>query len=187
MTTKRKYTDVMVDIETTGVNPDENGMIQLAAVRFNLVTEDVDGDDMFNRALAIPPKRFWDEGTREWWGKRSDTYRSILVRMEPVERVLRDFTTWSAKDQDGEKLRFWSKPSHFDFMFIQSYYKQFPVASFPFDFREAQDMRSFLRGLYFPDELPESTVKLEGVAHDAIFDVLHQIQVLQDYVKKCVS
>ena len=180
-----RFTDVMVDLETTGVSPDENAIIQIAAVRFNPLTQDVDGDDMFNRCLLMPTKRFWDEGTREWWGKRDQTYQSIMARMEPAERVMKDFVHWAEPkdDANGRKLRFWSKPSHFDYMFLQSYAKQFST-NFPFDFRDAQDMRSFLRGLYWPGEVPDPGVNLEGTAHDALFDTLHQIAVVLKHIER---
>lgn len=180
--TKPVFTDVMVDLETTGLSPDENAIIQIAAVRFNPLTAEVDGSDMFDECLMIPPKRFWDESTRDWWFKRPDTLHGIMNRMAIPGEVMQRFSTW-ATGPGGIKLRFWSKPSHFDFMFLQSYAKQFNVL-FPFDFREAQDMRSFLRGYYYPKPVPDLDIKLEGVAHNAIFDVLHQIQVVLKHLEQ---
>ena len=182
-----KYTDVMVDLETTGVTPDESAIIQIAAVRFNVITGEVDGDDMFDRALMIPPKRFWDEGTRDWWYKMPDILMSIMNRMEDPVVVTRDFFNWARpKDDDRTLLRFWSKPTHFDFMFLQSYSRQFQL-NFPFDFRQAQDQNSFVRGLFFPNPPPELSLNFEGSAHNALFDVLHQIQTVQEYVKKATG
>ena len=77
------FYDVMVDLETTGTSPDETAMIQLAAVKFNLAEGTVDSTDMFNRCLSIPPKRFWDEGTRQWWGQQKrEILLDIYARME---------------------------------------------------------------------------------------------------------
>lgn len=181
-----RFTDVMVDLETTGVSPDENAIIQIAAVRFNVKTLDVDGDDMFNRCLLMPTKRFWDESTRDWWLQRRETLQSIMERQENPMNVMRDFCSWAVPKDGSYKYRFWSKPSHFDYMFLQSYAKQFQMG-FPFDFREAQDMRSFIRGLYFPGDVIDPGIAMEGVAHDALFDTLHQIQVVLAHAGKKVN
>jgi hypothetical protein len=168
------FTDVMVDIETTGTMPDRNAMIQLSAVRFNLAEGTVD-PDIFNRCLWIPTHRFWDEGTRRWWmdGKK-DILRSIMDRMECPRVVLQDFIQWAGPTNS---LRFWSKPSHFDFNFLSSYCHDLELTN-PFSFREANDMNTFLRCLYFPERVPSLDIPFEGEAHDAIWDVFHQIKTL---------
>lgn len=180
---KQRFTDVMVDLETTGVSPDENAVIQIAAVKFNPITRDVDASSMFDRCLLIPTKRFWDEGTRSWWLQRKATLEEIMGRMEDPATVTRDFMNWAQPKDGEEKLRFWSKPSHFDYMFLQSYAKQFSL-NFPFDFRETQDQRSFLRGLYWPQPIPDPGIVMDGTAHNALFDVLHQIQVVMWHLEK---
>lgn len=169
------FPDVMVDVETTGLRPDRAGMIQLAAVRFNLLNGTVDVSNMFNRCLALPPTRYWDEGTRSWWMKdKKQLLLSIMQRMEDPLTVMRDFVGWASP---VNSLRFWSKPSHFDFNFVSSYCADLDVMN-PFDFRQATDMRSYLRGLYQGREVPVLDLPFEGDAHNALFDVLHQIKEL---------
>ncbi|BCJ91740.1 hypothetical protein IZ6_24750 [Terrihabitans soli] len=165
------YTDVMVDIETTGVAPDDSAIIQIAAVRFNLEERTVDSTDMFNRCLSIPPKRFWDEGTRHWWSKqKASVFQEITSRAEDPATVVQALADWA-----GYKgLTFWAKPSHFDFMFVESYFKQFNIPS-PFHFRNTIDQNSFIRGLGRSSNLPKVQVEMAGDAHNAIFDVLNQI------------
>lgn len=53
-----KYPDVMVDLETTGTSPDETAIIQISAVRFNLLTAEVD-PNVFDMCLTMPPGRYW--------------------------------------------------------------------------------------------------------------------------------
>lgn len=170
------YQDVMVDIETTGTQPNRSAMIQLAAVKFNLEDFTV-SPNFFNRSLSIPAWRYWDEDTREWWSKMPDVFSSIMQKAEDPAIVMRDFADWSIQI-NGPPLRFWAKPTTFDFMFVTSYLKDFkqPI---PFDFREATDMNSYLRGRYAPNPIDRSDEpKMSGTAHDAIHDSLHQIKVL---------
>ncbi len=46
--------DYMIDVETTGTNPEENALIQIACVRFNRHTKEID-PKFFDRALQVPP------------------------------------------------------------------------------------------------------------------------------------
>jgi len=175
------YSDVMVDIETTGTQPNRSAMIQLAAVKFNLAERTV-SKNFFNRSLAIPAWRTWDEDTRNWWSTKPEVYSSIMAKAEKPAIVMHDFADWAI--QPGEPLRFWAKPTTFDFMFVSSYLKDFgePV---PFSYRDANDLNSYLRGLYAPNDIDRSDEPaLEGTAHDAIFDSLYQIKVLFHHADK---
>lgn len=179
------FNDVMVDIETTGTQPNRSAMIQLAAVKFNLSDYTV-SPHYFNRSLTMPAWRHWDEDTRTWWSDKPDTFSSIMAKAEDPAIVMRDFVDWSFQP-NGPQLRFWAKPTTFDFMFVSSYLKDFkqPI---PFDFREATDVNSYLRGLYAPNPIDRSDEpKLVGVAHDAIYDSLHQIKVLFHHQQRVLN
>lgn len=172
-----KYNHVMVDIETTGTNPVDSAMIQLAGVRFNLEEAEIDMQ-MFDRALAIPQNRYWDEGTREWWGQQDPhIIQGIYSRMEPPERVLRDFTTWVQRDLDPyeDTIYLWAKPISFEYPFLESYCRQFDVVR-PFHYRNANDLNSWCRARGLPDL--DAQIEFQGDAHNALHDVIHQIQVL---------
>jgi DNA polymerase III alpha subunit (gram-positive type) len=169
------FPDVMVDIETTGTSPDEAAIIQIAAVRFNLAEKTIDSADMFNRCLAIAPKRYWSEDTREWWMKQKrSVLLDILAQGESPATVMWDFAAWA---RAGEAVHFWAKPISFDYTFCASYFNQFEVSN-PFHFRNAIDMNSFVRGLGRSNVKPDVEVDFAGDAHNAIFDVLNQIAVL---------
>lgn len=175
------YTDVQVDIETTGTRPDRSAIIQIGAVKFNMNDRTV-SPQIFNRSLSIPSWRSWDEDTREWWSRMPDVFSSIMKKAENPAIVMRDFADWSI--QPGQPLRFWAKPTTFDFMFITSYLKDFnqPV---PFDFREANDLNTFLRGIYHPNPIDRSDEpKMTGTAHDAIHDALFQTKLLFHHLDK---
>lgn len=168
-----KYPDVMLDVESTGLNFDRNAIIQISAVRFNLVERTI-SLDFFDRCLMIPDNRFWDEQTRDWWLKKREVLMSILGRGEEPKVVFEALAAWA-----GTQSVMWAKPTHFDHVFIGSYCKDLGM-SHPFHFRKANDMNSFIRARYFPKDPPkwENDIPFDGPKHNAIFDVLHQIKVL---------
>jgi len=174
------FTDIMVDIETTGTDPDNNAMIQLAAVKFNLMTREV-SSDTFDKALTFAPQRFWDESTRQWWSKMPEVYKSIVERSENPLYVLQDFSKWVNSDQPvdetGEGYRFWAKPTTFDWSFISSYYRQYGLPM-PFHYRYARDLNSYMAGLKSNPQHPNIEIPFTGDEHNALWDCFHQIEQL---------
>lgn len=162
----------MVDLETTGTGPEFSAIIQIAAVRFNLETREVD-PCFFNRCLLIPPRRFWDEGTREWWCQKPELLRSIYNRMEEPELVVKDFYDWLGGPY--ESLTCWGKPITFEFPFISSYFSQFGYQN-PLPYYKARDLRSFVAGI--GNNFNEKDVEFIGTPHDALDDTLHQLRIL---------
>lgn len=169
-----EYIDCMVDLETTSTLPDRGAIIQVAAVKFNMQTGEV-SHEFFDRCMNIPPHRHWDEGTRHWWMRqKKSVLQGIYQRMEDPATVWDEFCDWA---YPAGSMRFWSKPTHFDFNFVSSYCNDFQKPN-PFHFRIATDMNSFLRGLWFPHEVPDLQVPFKGNAHNALHDTLHQVKVL---------
>lgn len=166
--------DVMVDIETSGTLPDRAAVIQIAACRFDINTGDVD-PNVFNECLSVPPWRHWDEDTRHWWMQQKQSIlQGIFQRMRDPAEVMHEFVTWAGYDNP----RFWAKPLSFDYPFVASYCKDFGH-HVPFSFREAMDCRSYLTGLAHPLEyVSDKAIEFEGDAHNAIFDVFHQVKWL---------
>jgi hypothetical protein len=147
-------------------------------VKFNLETREV-STEFFNRCLKIPPYRFWDEGTWNWWwSDKAEVLQSILARAEEPQLVMTDFGAWA-----GHGLRFWSKPLSFDSPFVQSYCRDHGI-EMPFKYWESVDMRSFMRGKAFPDRMVEPRLEFLGAKHDALADVLHQIRILFAFLER---
>lgn len=176
------FTDVMVDVETTGTTSfDHTAVIQIAAVKFNYETEEV-SDNFFNASLTIPPSRFWDAGTREWWGKQKPhILKGIMASARHPQVVMREFYDWLLADypQTDDGLRWWSKPSHFDYSFIASYFNQYGLTN-PCHYRNVRDMNSFMAGLSGSPAHPvmEKQVEFEGDEHNALYDSIFQLKVL---------
>lgn len=178
------FPDVMVDIETTGTSPDRTAIIQIAAVRFNKDTGLVD-PNYFEGCLRIPAHRFWDESTRDWWlGQKQEVLIGIFEKARPHEAVMEEFRKW-VLEMPGSPI-FWGKPTHFDYSFIASYFKDLGWAN-PFHYRYANDMNSFIRALWFtlgktPPDL-EATLEFVGDAHNAVWDTFHQVKVLLEHIR----
>lgn len=170
-----EYTDMMVDIETTGLQPDRNAVIQIGAVKFNLEKRTV-CPQTYKASLTIPPYRHWNQGTAAWWaGQPKEIMNEIITNQRPYAEVLEEFQQWSLGG-----YRFWSKPSHFDFMFLASSFEDAGLAN-PFSYRVATDMNSFILGLYGGNEVPpeiEANVSVDGPAHDALNDCWYQLKTL---------
>ena len=165
------FSDVMVDIETTGTDPEHAAIIQITAVRFNLTTREID-HNWFDQCLLVPSARFWAEDTRAFWAKHREVLAGIRARMRDPAIVMREFYDWVGVEDD---LHFWSKPLSFDFPFIASYFRQYELPN-PFPFWLGRDLRTHIAAVA-PD-FDEKSVPFEGEAHNAIFDVLHQIKLL---------
>lgn len=173
------YPDVMVDTETTGLSPDHNGIIQLAAVRFNYREGTIDVENMFDRCLKVPGNRFWDPKTLQWWQKqKTSILQGIIARQEDPYLVLSGFADWVGRDHT-EGPRFWAKPTHFDFPLYQSYLHQYGLFE-NFHYRSARDLNSFMCGLADDPvtQKIEQEIDFIGDQHNAVHDCLHQIRVL---------
>lgn len=170
----------MVDIETTGTDPSHTSILQIACVAFNAETGDVSGDDMFNRCLRMPADRRWDEDTRAFWAKHKTIYQGIVQRSEDPGVVVRDFSAWVRKlANHGNTIRLWAKPVSFEGPFLASYFERYGVIN-PFFHGEHMDVRSYIRGKLGIMDLRswEKARPLDGVAHDAIYDALHQVKLV---------
>ncbi|MBI1261286.1 MAG: hypothetical protein GC184_06150 [Rhizobiales bacterium] len=183
--------EVMVDIETTGLSPDRNGILQIAAVCFDLKDGRILGENVFVRSLRLMPHRGWDEGTREWWLKdKRALLQKIMSTQEDPRVVLKDFQKWVLERGNPN---FWAKPTSFDFPFLQSHFNDCEM-SMPFNFRHAIDCRSYVVGRATSSgikPLDEKELSFVGEQHNALDDVFHQIgwvmQVHNDTELKLVN
>lgn len=173
-------TDIMLDFETTGTDSEHCAIIQIAAVKFDPITQEV-GTDTFDKALAFAPNRFWEEGGRNFWQKMPEIYSSFVERAIDPGDALDQFTRWVNKDvpeTDGG-WRLWAKPIHFEWSFLSSYYRQFGLR-IPFHYRYTRDLNSYIAGLRGkPEHINlEDSVEFIGDEHNALWDCFHQVKIL---------
>lgn len=177
-------TDIMIDIETTGRNALENSMVQIAGKKFNISTGEI-GEDMFVANLGRLKGRVDDPDTMNWWGRQDKAIREGVFE-NPLEAsvVMNAFADWCYPQNT---LRFWGKPTHFDFVFVQSYFDTLKIPN-PFHYRMARDMNSYIAALYESRGVkrpPDSEVPYKDVggAHNALSDVINQISELFAHVE----
>ncbi len=172
-----QYPDVMLDIETGGLDPSRNPILSISAVKFNARTFAV-SPHFFSANLMPVPNRYWDEGTREWWMKRKSVLQDMLSNARPAKDVLVDLMNWAGSLQ----LSMWAMPTHFDHSFVQRLYADFGM-QIPFHYRSARDLNSFIDGLFYPEKAPTADIwaslsERTGDAHNALDDTLHQLRYL---------
>ena len=166
----------MLDVETTGARPDRAAILQIAAVKFDPLARTIDTADMFNRCLAMPGWRSWDEDTRRWWQSQNRAvFERILFNAEAPRLVLADFVTWVVSDgRTVDDRWFWAKNAAFDFMFIAGYLADYDLSN-PFSYRQVNDMKCFARGRHFPNDVPAIEEVQTDQAHNALVDCITQI------------
>lgn len=169
--------DVMVDLETTGIDPSHSAIIQIAAIRFDYKTRQI--GQAFTVSLEMAEGRYWDESTRGWWMEKLPIYNEIMSTARPAEEGFRAFSDWCINTAPfGGEQRLWAKPSHFEWPLLQSYSAQLGIG-LPFHYRNVVDLNSFTRGLANnPGAKPlDKQIPFSGDAHNALDDVAHQIKV----------
>lgn len=172
--------DVMVDIETTGTDPEHTAILQIAAVVFDLEKKEIDVEHMFSRCLWMAPRRFWQEDTRQWWARqKQEVLDGIMDAAEDPGTVMRAFHTWTldAQARAFTDLRFWAKPTSFDYPFVASYFSQHDLMN-PFDFRLARDLNTWIDAKGQNPREFWKTIEPVGDAHNALNDVIYQISGL---------
>ncbi len=165
----------MIDLETTGLRPDRNAILQLAAMAFDMDTGEV-FKPHFDRCMTVPTWRHWCEDTRSWWLKQpQDILRGILSRGEDARLVMEEFVIWASKLDSP--LFFWAKNASFDYQFVASYLADFRLPN-PFHYRDVRDMKSFAWARTFPEPVPTIDEIKSAAAHNAVVDCLTQIDWL---------
>jgi hypothetical protein len=168
----------MVDLETTGTSPDRTGILQIAAVPFNLEMREI-GHDMFCQSMWLPPHRFWSEDTRGWWlSQNQEVFAKVTENAWAPDVVMRDFATWVTNTVGILDAEFWAKPTSFDFPFVSSYLKDLGIAN-PFKYWLARDVNTFIFAK--TNKAPKETwdqIEFVGEKHNALCDCIHQIRGL---------
>ena len=164
---------MMVDTETTGVDPEDNGLRQLAAIKFNLDTFEVGAS--FDRCPSLLPRRHWSASTRKFWKDHPEVDRELMMREEPAEQVFRDFLRFCS---DGN-YTFVAKPAKFDWPFVESHLTQLGLPM-PFAHWKVLDLHSYVMGLRGATSRVdiESEVPFNGKPHNALHDAAYQIDLL---------
>lgn len=174
------FQHVMCDIETTGLKPDRNHIIQICAVRFNLQTQEYD-PNLFEVCLDPDMASFRNvcPTTMAWWNdpERQPIWEKIQANKFNPSLALMAFQHWL---NTGARLVFWGNRNGFDYMFLQSYFADFNVP-FPFKYWDSKDLLSYTEGLCEGAGVPfikKNSLEFVGTKHNAKDDTLHQLKYL---------
>ena len=177
-------TDVMVDLETTGLDPNKNAIAQIGAVKFNYLTGKVGEKFCINVDVDAMSSRQWMPSTQKWWASQDKAIREgVFEKPHAPSVALNAFMNWC---YPLNSLRFWCKGKHFDYPFIEGYLRELNIPN-AFHYRQVEDMGSFIDGLYFPKPRQTVLYKDVGGAHNALSDAINQLAELKAHIKQARS
>lgn len=188
-----KFVNFMVDIETTGTSPDLNMVVEVCIVPFHLIQGAlIVSDPEYHIKFKLNDQqghRNWDDQTIIWWEKQSkevadSVFSHFLDESINNKNVLIQMAIMISSMAANE-AKFWSKPNSFDFMFMQSIFKQYAVI-FPFKYHKAKCMAGFCTGVAYVNHKTDDHKIYEPLerhgAHDSMNDCYYQLEWLQNAV-----
>ena len=182
---------LIIDVETTGTNPDTSSIIQLGAVVFS--KEGYLEPYTFNEYI-LPYKPEWTEEAEK---VHKITYGQITEKGNPLIEVLERFEQWASNYMLGElKQKFWLAQwsAGFDVSMLKKAYESLGV-NYPFHYR-AFDIASIVRiELARRGRLHQKcgedkcalalSIKVdETKLHDALYDAQLSGKMLEEIIKE---
>lgn len=186
--------DVMVDIETLGKKSDST-IIQIAAVAFDILTGK--HIDTFNMVADISKNENQINvcgDTIQWWLQTNkELFAELLNGGEfSSEEVLRAFSSWlNCLSEDTKNLHLWGNGILFDNKMIQHQFELIGL-EYPIYYRNDRDVRTIVDlasqklGIS-ENELKEKYKDKTLVEHDAINDVVNQINLVVNCYRELIS
>lgn len=188
----KNTSDVMVDLETLGVDSDA-AIVSLGAVRFNLEDTDTDLDLIANSTgrvmygvIRIDDAMKWgkaDAGTVRWWLNQHDDARSIFKFGGPTEylRTMLIYFNDFVKIDDERGRNVWGNGSGFDCVILESAYKKQQLST-TWNFTQQRDMRT-IKDLAKRINHKVNNELDVGVRHNALDDAIKQVLLVQRYYR----
>lgn len=189
---------LMVDVETTGLNPWRHRITSLGAVAFHAgpdwIAPILPGKNAFYRAISLLSpdlfSEFWDAKTEAWRKENKVDTMEMEFGDQPLlytERALLEkFLAWVKLTKDNTNstaVYFWAKPSHFDWNFYDQLVDRCDlrhVAEELLHRHRVVDCASITAGWGVDWKEAEAAVPMNGAKHNAYIDADWQVNVL-DY------
>lgn len=175
-----EMTHIMADTETTGTDPETAGIIQLAAIKFNLATGKI--GPMFDMCPSLLPRRSWSDSTKAFWRGHRDVYEQIVAREQPARQVFQAFADFCCEGAPFGGYIFVAKPVKFDWPMIESHMIDLDIP-FPFAHHAYLDVNSYMAGAEGVGGPREVTTEVPfpagGQEHNALHDCAYQIDMLR--------
>lgn len=193
-----KFTEVMIDIETTGFDANQNGILSIAAIPFDFhqqlseIPLNVSRKAFYGvcNPIARPLRRTWDPKTFKFHLENNtglidrETEELVYEGSNSIEMFL-EFTHFIVTNCE-HNVNFWAKPSHFDYPFVASHlvqleknkeYRDGMGYKAPlFHYQNTRDLGTVISVLGKRDvsDLPKSE------KHDALNDAEYQLSLIND-------
>lgn len=185
MNTNTARKDIMVDLETLGVNT-KSTVFQISAAKFDIRTGEI--FETFDVCCDIEKMPVVASGsTLKWW---LNTNKELLTRLlnkgECSElEMFQQFHDWMG---DADKNTFlWGSGILFDNNFIRDKFTSFGM-SYPIYYRNDRDVRTILELAVIKSGMSESEFREKFVPenkelHNALNDVLYQVEMVHQCYK----
>lgn len=178
------YTDLMIDLETTGRYPG-CAIIQIAAVPFNINTGKV-SKDVFKMAINLEVQRKADyficPNTLKWWANENkELFKKLSEDKNHYIQVGVEFQRYFKSLPNYKKIRVWGNSNRFDIGILHGWYIHAIGKKFqPFwDTWSERDVRTLSS---LKPEI-KANMKFIGTKHNAIDDCKHQIKYCHETIK----
>ena len=180
------YTDLMIDIETTGRNPG-CAIIQIAAVPFNINTGEI-STNVFKMSINLEKQRLkgfnLDKNTINWW---KGTNKNLFLKLSNSEnhyvQVASEFQKWFRKLYKCKDIRVWGNSNRFDLGILEGWYQK-SIGTKEFQPFWNTWLERDVKTLASLNPQIKANTKFEGTKHNAIDDCKHQIKYCRAIVRK---
>lgn len=167
---------LMLDIETLGVSLDAP-LISIGGVFFDPTTSNIGATfyQVIDLETSLASGAI-EPSTLKWWMKQSDFARSVFN--DPNSMGLKDtlieFANFVACSNDPKAVHVWGNGASFDNAIMSSAYRKQSL-KLPWDFRNDRDVRTIVDLAKTLKNIDVKAItQLEGFAHNALNDALHQ-------------
>ena len=181
------YTDLMIDIETTGRTPG-CAIIQIAAVPFNMNTGKI-STNVFKMSINLDHQLKSNKGftycanTYKWWMKENPRlFKELSQCKTTYNQVGSEFQKYFKSLKNNQNIRVWGNSNRFDLGIIEGWYKK--AIGYKFEPFWNTWLERDVRTLASLDPQIKSNTKFVGTKHNAIDDCKHQIKYCRAIVRK---
>lgn len=168
---------LMIDLETLGTAPNAP-VIAIGAAFFDPSTGKLGGT--FDAAIDLADAMRYgraDGNTIKWWMGQSEAARKNVTRgRHSAEKVWGMFHTFCL--QNGDDVKPWGNGSSFDISICEYAFGRVLDKATPWKFWNVRDCRTIKE---LADGIVTFNEKLEGTAHTALDDAMHQAKWVSAY------
>lgn len=181
-----KRNDIMVDIETLGLN-DESTIFQVSAASFDITTGVIESEIDLKLNISSVDNLFVEGGTLKWWLKTDkDLLAKLISEGDKNElEMFKEFLDWVEslnENKDYGSPTLWGNGISFDNVKIKNKMNSLGL-TYPISFKKERDVRTILDLASLKSNKSEREIQKEiqndyEIAHNAIDDVRRQVRLV---------